>query len=41
MPNLSPLTNDLALLDDDAGVDSVGTPLRLSAAIGPDDGVSL
>jgi len=41
MPNLSPLTNDLALLDDDAGLDSVGTPLRLSAAIGPDDGVSL
>jgi len=29
MPNLSPLTNDLALLDDDAGLDSVGTPLRL------------
>ncbi|WZX34814.1 conjugal transfer protein TraG [Stutzerimonas stutzeri] len=41
MPNLSPLTNDLALLDDDAGLDSVGTPPRLSAAIGPDDGVSL
>jgi type IV secretion system protein VirD4 len=41
MPNLSPLTNDLALLDDDAGLDSVGTSLRLSAAIGPDDGVSL
>lgn len=40
-PDLRPLANDLALLDDDAGLDSVGTPLRLSPAIGPDDGVSL
>ncbi len=40
-PNRPPLANDLALLDDDASLDSVGTPLRISAAIGPDDGVSL
>lgn len=40
-PTRPPLANDLALLDDDAGLDSVGTPPRLSAAIGPDDGVSL
>ena len=40
-PDLRPVANDLALLDDDAGLESAGTPLRLSAAIDPDDGVSL